>query len=38
MAADHDDQGAYYNEDRAQKYYYSDRIFSIDLGLIARPG
>jgi polar amino acid transport system substrate-binding protein len=30
--------GAYYNEERAQKYYYSDRIYSLDLGLIARPG
>ena len=30
--------GAYFNEERAQKYYYSDRIYSLDLGLIARPG
>jgi polar amino acid transport system substrate-binding protein len=30
--------GAYFNADRAQKYYYSDRIYSLDLGLIARPG
>lgn len=30
--------GAYYNEDRAGRYYYSERIYSLDLGLIARPG
>jgi polar amino acid transport system substrate-binding protein len=30
--------GAYFNEERAQKYHYSDRIYSLDLGLIARPG
>ena len=30
--------GGYFNEERAQKYYYSDRIYSLDLGLIARPG
>lgn len=30
--------GAYYNDERAEKYYFSDRIYSLDLGLIARPG
>ena len=30
--------GAYFNADRAEKYHYSDRIYSLDLGLIARPG
>ena len=30
--------GAYFNEERAERYYYSDRIYSLDLGLIARPG
>jgi polar amino acid transport system substrate-binding protein len=30
--------GAYFSEERALKYYISDRIYSLDLGLIARPG
>ena len=30
--------GAYYSSERAEKYYYSDVIYSLDLGLIARPG
>jgi polar amino acid transport system substrate-binding protein len=30
--------GAYFSEERAQKYHISDRIYSLDLGLIARPG
>lgn len=30
--------GAYHNKEREQIYYFSDRIYSLDLGLIARPG
>jgi polar amino acid transport system substrate-binding protein len=30
--------GAYYNEDRGKKYIYSDLIYHVDVGLIARPG
>ena len=30
--------GAYYNEERTQKYIYSDVIYHLNLGLIARPG
>jgi polar amino acid transport system substrate-binding protein len=30
--------GAYYNKDRANKYIYSDLIYHVDVGLIARPG
>ena len=30
--------GAYFNEERAQVYNYSDVVFHIDTGLIVRPG
>jgi polar amino acid transport system substrate-binding protein len=30
--------GAYYNKNRADKYIYSDLIYHVDVGLIARPG
>ncbi len=30
--------GAYYNEERAKTYYMSDRIYPVELGLVARPG
>ena len=30
--------GAYHNKDRAQIYYFSDPIYFLELGLIARPG
>jgi polar amino acid transport system substrate-binding protein len=30
--------GAYYNEERTTKYYYSDIIYELNVGLIARPG
>jgi polar amino acid transport system substrate-binding protein len=30
--------GAYYNEQRVTKYIYSDLIYHVDVGLIARPG
>ncbi len=30
--------GAYYNEERTTRYIYSDVIYYLDVGLIARPG
>ncbi len=30
--------GAYYNEQRAKDYIFSDLIYHVDVGLIARPG
>lgn len=30
--------GAYHNEDREEKYIFSDAIYFLELGLIARPG
>ncbi|MDJ0776241.1 MAG: transporter substrate-binding domain-containing protein [Gammaproteobacteria bacterium] len=30
--------GAYYNEERTQKFIFSDVIYHLNLGLIARPG
>ena len=30
--------GAYFNEERNQTYIYSNEIYSLDLGIIARPG
>lgn len=30
--------GAYYNEERTESYFYSDVIYELNVGLIARPG
>jgi len=30
--------GAYYNEERTTRYFYSDVIYELNVGLIARPG